>query len=445
MRSIERQLTQRLLLGSLALSLLLGVTVWWLVGRQVRDLLDYQLEEVARTLLDGDLAGPGAVDVEDPALHLVVTVRDASGSVLYRSGADEALPADAPSGLSRIAGNPDGGVALRLFTLRGSTRMVQVAHAVDLRQDLARDAGFEIVAPTLGAMAALSVLIMVTVRRSIAPLRDLDEELGRRNERSLAPIRLPQAPQELQAVLQALNGLLGRVDEGFSAYRAFVADAAHELRTPLTVVRLQADNVAIARNADEANAAVAQLRRGVERMQRLVEQLLALARLESDTRGDRRTVLELGALARECLVDHAVQASARGMEFEFDAARPAWLRADAHAVRILIDNLLGNALKYAGPGGVIAVRVQAMPGDVRLTVRDHGPGIPESAREQVIERFYRHGCADTAGSGLGLAIVAEAVRSHGGRLVLSTPADGEGLQVEVVFPAHEAPSGVDPI
>jgi two-component system, OmpR family, sensor kinase len=439
-RSIESRLKWGLLAGSLTLSAMLGLTAWYWVGQQVRDLLDYQLEQVARALVDHEFGRSTDLAADDPAMHLDIAVWDSEGRLLYRSSPELELRPNTPPGFSRVQSGTQGdAVGLRLFTLRSEGRIIQVAHPVSLRQELAREAGLDILAPTLLGTAAMSLLIVITVRRSLASLRELSRELSQRGVNLLAPIELPHAPAELQAPLAVLNALLARLHASLQLHRQFVADAAHELRTPLAAVRLQAGNLAHAADDAEREGALRQLNGGIERVQRLVQQLLELARLESST-GLRRAPTELGELARACLVDHAAQAAARQMELALDAPQPAWIEGNAHAVRSLLDNLVGNALKYSYEGTPVVVAIRHEPAGVSLSVRDHGPGIAASARERVLERFYRHGEHEQPGSGLGLAIAAEAARQHDARLELLTPADGPGLDARVVFPAAPTPA-----
>jgi len=281
MRSIETRLKWQLLLGSLVLSAVLALTAWSWAGRQVRDLLDYQLEQAARALVDHDFSRPGDLSADDPAMHLDVVVWDRQGRLLYRSSPELELRSDTAAGFSRVpSGTQDDAVMLRLFTIRSGTRVIQVAHPLALRQELAREAGLEMLLPALAGTAALSLLIIVTVRHALAPLRELGRELGRRDAEALAPIELPRAPAEIQAPLATLNGLLSRLRSSLTQHRQFIADAAHQLRTPLAAVRLQADNAACAEGAAEREAAFGQLRQGIDRLQHLVEQLLELARLE---------------------------------------------------------------------------------------------------------------------------------------------------------------------
>jgi two-component system OmpR family sensor kinase len=438
MHSIESRLRSRLLAGGLALSALLAWAAWTWSGHQVRHLLDYQLEQAARALVDHDITHMEVFELEDPAMHLDIAVWDGEGQLLFRSSPEVELWPKAPAGFADMPSAKAPGREMRLFTIRGN-RVIQVGHRVDVRQDLAREAGIEVLAAAVGATAALSVLLVVTVRRSLGPLRELETELRARNADSLSPIVLREVPAELQAPLAMLNALLAGLQTSLTLHRQFIADAAHELRTPLAVVRLQMDNVAQATSDAARDEALVRLGRGVERVQRLVEQLLELARLEA-TGTQQHQPTELTALARAALVDHAVGASRKGMQLALEADGPAWVRGDARAIRTLLDNLLGNALKYAPEGSPVTVGLREEPGGVRLFVRDRGPGIATDARQRVLERFYRGGDRLDPGSGLGLAIAAQAARAHGRWLELDAPADGPGLIASIVFPLLAPPA-----
>lgn len=437
MHSLQRQLRWRLLLGSLAVGVLLAGTATWLTQRQVRDLLDYQLEQVARTLVDHDFNRLAQPPLDDPAMHLGVQVWDREGKLLYRSSEESNVGAATPEGLSVVSdGAPPEAIELRLFTLRGEQRTVQVMQPIALRSELTTEAGLEILAATLLGTAALSLLVIATVRRALRPLLRLAGELNRRSADSLDPILLPDAPSELQSTLGTLNELLARLRGSVLAHRHFVADAAHELRTPLAALRLQIDNAVRASGDAQRAEAMRQLSQGSERIQRLIEQLLTLARLESGSATAAR--FDLRELAKECLIESAPLASASGVELSFNAPRPTPVLAESGAIRILIGNLIGNALVHAAAGRNVEINIVHETNNAVLVVRDRGPGIPAALRERVFERFFRADPGPRPGSGLGLAIVAEIARIHGAVVELRTPADGFGLEVAVSMPAAAA-------
>lgn len=435
MPSIRRRLLGNLLLVGTLLCMLTAGIVTVLVRSQVGELLDYQLEQVARTLIDRDLSELDARRPEDPAMHLEIQVGDEQDRLLYATNRELGLPLTTPLGLATIAdpsGQYDDG--LRVFTLRSRSRVVQVIQPMSLRQDLAWEAGLGAVIPSLVLLAALSVLIVATIRRELEPLRRLNDELEARGADALTPIELADAPSELRAPVLTLNRLLGRLDAAIRAHREFIADAAHELRSPLTAIRLQAGNVAAASGDPERQAAVNMLTRGVDRASHLVQQLLTLARLEPSAGRRARQRVDLRAIAQQCLVDQVGAAAAKGMQLSLAAQSEVWLSGDGEALRVMLDNLVGNAIKYAPAGSPVDVSITRDDSHVLLSVRDYGPGIPAQDRARVFDRFHRLGASEVPGSGLGLAIAAAAVRAHNGTIDLLDPQQGTGLVVQVRIP-----------
>lgn len=444
--SLVRRLLVRLLAGGLLLGLALAASVGWLVTDQTRELLDYQLEQVARVLIDHDFNRLDVPLVEDPAAHLSVQVLDAAGRVLYGSGDRFRIPVNTPLGFSRQLsrqeedGDPElEEVWLRVFTLRSDQRTVQVTQPRSLRREIVWDAAVRVMVPFVVVQALMLGLVWLVVHTALSPLRRLQAELARRDADALTPIVLPDAPAELQQPLAAINGLLQRLQESLQAHRHFIGDAAHQLRTPLAAVRLQCDNLARAPDNAARVAAQRRLDQGLTRLARLVDQLLALARLENARADDRwPDTPELGALATESLMDLAVVAAQRGTELDLVAPAPVRVAGDATALRMMIDNLVDNALKYSPPGGVVRVVVDVDPGGPRLRVIDQGPGIAPDDRERVLARFARAHAGAETGSGLGLAIVAEVARQHGAQLAIDNVEGGGGLCVSVSWPHANA-------
>ncbi len=441
MNSIERRLLRILLVASVLVSVLLAAATALLVRQKVGDLLDYQLEQVARTLLAQADDAPHT-DGDDPALHLEAQMWAADGRLLWQSGDDLNLPPNTPLGISNVAAAGANRPAARVYTLRDDRRTVQVAHERSLRDGLAIDEGMEMLWPSLLSLMALSFAIVLTVRHGLKPLRELDAQLAQRSAQSLAPIRLAHAPQELRLPLATLNELLVRLDNSLQTHRRFVADAAHELRTPLAAIRLQAGNVFTARDDPAREAARQQLMRGIDRAQHLVQQLLTLARFEPGAAVLANERVDLHQIAQDSLIDLAALADDKQIELGLVGPSPAVMQGDAQGLRILVDNLVGNAIKYAPAGSNVDVELAQTNDQIVLRVRDQGPGIPPEARQRVFDRFARHvahsaanepGPAAPPGSGLGLAIVADIVRAHGGEIALLPASDAGGLLAQVRF------------
>ena len=249
---------------------------------------------------------------------------------------------------------------------------------------------------------------------------------------NLASIDARRVPAEVAALVAALNGLLARLRDSLERERTFTADAAHELRTPLAAIRVQAE---VALNTDDAvtrRQAMMQVIAGVDRSTHLARQLLTLARLEQDDALPRQAV-DLGALAAEVLALRAGAADARAIDVDLQAEPGCVVRGDPGTLRILIDNLVDNAIKYGGSGGHIAVAVRRRADAWRLTVADDGAGVAAAEWPRLRDRFYRGAERGAPGSGLGLSIVERIAAAHHATVVIGTGIDGRGLAVSVDF------------
>lgn len=444
MFSLESRLRRRLLVGVLLVSVVLGVTVRMSVHQQQSILLNYQLEQVARALILSDLQGTVQTWDSDPALHLDVQIWDADGMPLYRSSDLIDVDLDTPPGLSAVrSGHQRDAVKLKVFTLSNGQRTVQVMHAQDLRDELHMDAEIEVLIPAMLVMVVGAVLVAMTIRKELEPIRQLDAELSRRDVGSLQPVVLPQAPAELASVVSTLNRLLLQLETSLQAHKRFIANAAHELRTPITALSLEVDNLLRGQDQPQMLATAARLKRGTQRTQHLLQQMLTLARLEARTSSRPRVAVDLQPLVQQSMVDLSTLASHRGIEFELDASGAAIIQGDPDDLRLMLDNLLGNALKFSPPDSVVKVRLSPHGQGVTLALRDSGPGIAPELRERIVLPFVRVNSA-IEGAGLGLSIVQEVVMNHGATLWLDTPPDGQGLLVRVDFPievgAHEGQS-----
>ena len=433
MVSLETRLKRRLLLGVLLVGIVLGVAVRVQVHRQQGEMLDYQLEQVARALILSDVQSSVMTWDDDPSLHLDVQIWDQQDNRLYRSSGQIELGPNTREGFSAEPSGPQNdAVILRVFTLHSTERTVQVMHSQALRDALSRDAELEVLLPTLLVMLVGAALVATTIRKGLAPIRELDDELSRRDPLSLAPVTLPHAPAELASVIRTLNRLLQQLDTSLQAHKRFIANAAHELRTPITALGLEVNNLAPGQDPAQVLATVSRLKLGVQRTQRLLQQMLTLARLEGRTEPETREPVDLQALAQESMVGLSALGSHRGIEFSLDTSGSPCVQGNPDDLRLLLDNLLLNALKFSPPNSTVALGIHQHPGDVILLLRDQGPGIAPALRERIMKPFVRANAA-IEGAGLGLAIALEVVQSHGASLTLEDPPEGPGLQVRVRF------------
>lgn len=439
-RSMRWRLLILLALALLGTALVVGGLTWRSVRAETEAIFDYQLRQTALTLRNqGGFDARQSEALNDPQLDFVVQIWTLDGALVYSSRAAPVLPERVVLGLADVSA---GGEVWRSYALIGRGRVIQVAQPARVRQALATAAALRSVVPIGWLALPLGLLLWGVVERGLRPLRQLAGGVRQRDAHSLAPFASDGVPEELMPLVDALNGLLARLEQALSAQRAFVADAAHELRSPLTALKLQWQLLGRVPDAAARAEAVAALGEGIERTARLVEQLLALARSEPGGPSGAVDGVDLAEIARGALVDTLPQAQLRGTELVLEADAPAWLHADATALGALVRNLADNAVRYSPPGSQVRLRVApASAGQgVRLWVEDSGPGIPPAERGRIFDRFYRGSTShDSAGSGLGLAIVRAVAQRHGAEVSLEDSALG-GLGVRVDFPPPP-PSG----
>ncbi|MEP6944049.1 MAG: ATP-binding protein [Betaproteobacteria bacterium] len=437
MRSIRRQLLVWLLGGMLLAIAAAAVGTYLRAREDASALFDYQLQEMAGSLTGAPFAGvpPASSNVAPRSDTLVVQIWDRNGVALFMSQPHRVLPQYAQLGFNTISA--DSG-QWRVFSTLAGGQVVQVAQPMSARRELAASLALHAILPLLAVMPFLGVLIWFTIARGLAPIDRVAADVARRSSAQLEPLSETDLPREVQPLVHALNGLLLRLSEALAAQRAFIADAAHELRTPLTAVHLQAQLAERATDDAERNAALAELKGGLERATRLSEQLLALAREEPGVPERANADVDLAALARRVVAELAPLAAAKDIDLGADASSPVLVRGDAAALTTLLTNLVDNAVRYTPTRGRVDVEVRGDDGSVILAVRDDGPGIAPADTARVFDRFYRGAVSQAPGaahgSGLGLAIVRRIAERHGAEVDLNSGLDGRGLGVRVRFP-----------
>jgi two-component system OmpR family sensor kinase/two-component system sensor histidine kinase QseC len=303
-----------------------------------------------------------------------------------------------------------------------------------VRQRLARTAALRIVIPLSLLLPMLVIFVAWIVDRGLKPLQRLTTEVQQRDARSMTPLPQDGLPREIEPLVKELNRLLERLRDAFAVQRHFIADAAHELRSPLTALRLQMQ--LLDRAPDEAARSEARARLGdaVARSIHLVEQLLALARSEPRETPVEFVAVDLAAVSAQAIADTHALALERHIDLGLEAASAVPLNGDPEALRILVRNLVDNAVRYTPQGGAVQVHCAEVADGALLKVDDTGPGLAPALRERVFDRFFRRAALQESGTGLGLAIVKAIAERHGASITLGS-APGGGLQVCVRFPA----------
>lgn len=308
-------------------------------------------------------------------------------------------------------------VAVLLQPVVGATgrgmAIVQVAETLELRRTLAR----QILIDTLWRQALLvlviAIVVVLVVQRATRPVRELSAQLRLRPEGDLTPITAPDAPREVQPLLDATNGVMGRLAQLLDNQKRFVRDTAHQLRTPLAVLKTQVQS-ALAGEV-EPRQALHDVELTVDRATALANQMLSLAKVEQLRHQPGDAVHDWSAIARDMAVELSPLVAEREIDFGIET-QPAPVRAHDWMLRELTRNLLHNAIRHGPVGGRLTLRVDAANGWAALTVSDTGPGIEPALRERLFQPFAAG--AASGGSGLGLAICREIALALGGNIVL---------------------------
>lgn len=454
--SLQRRLLVRLLVP-LSVLFLTGGTVGYFVADTLSNrVYDRELLEIAHELSLHlvDRGGTVALNLSPGAERLLLL--DQYDTVAYRVTTGDGrtiagdpalpLPAQAAKGAAgpqfyrgKSRGRPMWIVAAHAMvpdTETPSGVLVQVAETGRKRDTLAWEILISIVVPQLLLIVMAGLLLRFGVIEGLLPLRRLRQAVADRSHLDLSPIVASGVPGEVKPLVDAVNELMLRLSEVLSLQNRFIADAAHQLRTP--VAGLKANIEVALRETDPAlmRRSLAQVYVSVERLSRLVSQLLSLARNEPHSvRSLNFTVVDLGRLIFNVTMEWVPEAYKKEIDLGFEGPEGS-VAIDGDPVRLkeLASNLLDNAIRYSREGGRVTVRVSNDPRPT-VSISDDGPRIPPEERERIFERFHRLLGSQADGSGLGLAIVREIATMHGAQVTLTDDADGIGNRFSVAFPA----------
>lgn len=393
---------------------------------EINELFDTQLIRLARQMqatlprasLDaigpqasaGIASGPqGQADLED----LAVAVWNRRGELLLVDREGVQLPYQPQaSGFVDLAID---GAAWRCYYLQAAdgSWLVAVGQIADERGEVVRDFILSQLLPWLLMLPVMLAAMAAAVTGALRPLAALGAELHRRAPDDLAELPLAELPSDLRPLAVSMNGLFGRIRAALERERRFTADAAHELRTPIAALRAQWDALQLTPPDERDPQAVAQLGVGLDRLSRLVTQMLMLTRLEHSAALKGRRPIDWRMVAAEVIGETLPLARETGVELEVewpaDGREPLPLSGEPALLQVMLRNLVDNALRMSPRGTTVTL---AFDGD-RVAVLDEGPGVAAEHLPRLGDRYWRAPGSHGIGSGLGLSIVARIAALHG--------------------------------
>jgi len=461
--SIRFQLLSRLITVSI---ILVGGIAWFAyqdVRHETRELFDAQLARSARLILslaqsqngDGgfskiqDYLDQNGLSVmyidfeeqingnaENPThayeTKLSFQIWDNEGNLLVKSYNAPLKPITDQPGFNNTVLD---GFGWRTFSLRSNNQQYTciTAERIDVRNDLTGKISNDLFYMFIILIPALFLIMFYSIYQGLKPLHQLASQINLRGGDNLELLNENSKYTEIKTIRNALNQLLKRLNETLAREKRITSDAAHELRTPLAAIRLHTELAKSAKNQKQQNESLDQVIQGVDRTTHLVEQLLTLARLEPELLSKDFTEINLTALIIEETALLSPLAINKNIEVTFNETRDTAITGIESALRILIRNLLTNAISYTPDGGHINISLSQDAKQTILIFEDSGPGISEQDRERVMERFYRAENHQAPGCGIGLSIVDRVVQMHRGSLQLAQADSGQGLKVIITF------------
>ncbi|TXT40984.1 MAG: periplasmic sensor signal transduction histidine kinase [Comamonadaceae bacterium] len=452
--SLKRQLLLWLLLPQLVLFLVGGALAYRIALNYAEKAIDQSLTQSVRSLarqvkpigsgllVDFPKAAQDIIE-QDPKDRVSYMVSSPPGRFLLGNSKlpDPSVAPDTPPNETLLYNTEVDHKPMRVALLevdygedKSPQRLrVQVAKSLAVQERLTTELIADMLAPLLLLGVVLSMLVYGGISRGLQPLTRLQAQLGDRRKQALSdlsPIELTQAPQEVHALANALNKLLATVRRSLGQEKRFLNDAAHQLRTPLAGLISQTELALCESDPVALHERLTKVLSGAKRSAHLVHQLLSLARNEVEV---KLLPLDVATLAREVAREWTPRALKAGVDLGFEGADHLHVVGEPMLLREAMNNLIDNALTYAGQGCEVTLSVQTQNSQVMLEVADNGPGLAEEDLPHVFERFWRASTLP-GGCGLGLAIVAEIAQRHAGqaRVVRNLP---HGLRVQLWLPA----------
>lgn len=435
MKSIRKRLLWSILTVLILALFAVGAATYLGIRHEMDELYDANMRQLAATAsgMMADRGNPvnGTVFSERwPKGEQIFLIQIWDGKALeYSSHPIAKFPLQKTEGFGRVFFN---GKKWTYYQEQIKGKTVQVSQELSERRDVIREVYNAIIIPTLIQFPIVSLLVWLLVSIGFKPLQRISDLIQKRKAGFLEPVPSGDAPEEVQTLVLALNDLLIRLDVAMETQRRFTGDAAHELLTPLTAVRLQLDLLQRTKTDEERKESAAALEKGVSRSIHLVQQLLELARQEPEIALQAMHSVDLADVVHEAVSEQMPMATAKNIDLKTDI-QTFFTHGERSSLRVMVGNILNNAISYTQNGGRIFLRLYAEENRTILDVSDNGIGISPEDRLRIFDRFYRVVGTDTTGSGLGLSIVKTIIEKHGSDLTILDGLDGRGTTFRIVF------------
>ncbi|KQR35727.1 hypothetical protein ASF91_21845 [Rhizobium sp. Leaf155] len=454
--SIRRRLLQNMVLPVAVLAIVFGIGGAFLIHSVVSLTQDRLLDAALVSIIDRATAqGPahldntlvqGAIEIlrDDANDTFAYCISDGGG--FQRGDRDLCALDTGTAPLDRIVhvpadlDNNQVRVAITRRIIEGFGQPLTFRMAETLNSRLNMEARMLVVLVLFEAvlLSAAAILSYMAILRGLLPLTEISQELlGRASPGAVPFARIDTArvPEEAVDLVSAINTLMERLDETIAGVRDFTADASHQLRSPLGGIKLHLELLQRqAAGQDNLLATLSEAQNGVTRLQRMLQQLIVLARVDSKSDTvDLDQRVDLSRLAADVLAEQAPEALNRNIDIVLDAPDdPINVTGNPLLIKEIIANLVDNAIAHSADGDCVTVRARAEAATGTIAVEDEGPGIPEEERSRVFQRFYQIARGNAKpGSGLGLAIARRIADLHGGLITLSDTASGRGLSARL--------------
>lgn len=293
---------------------------------------------------------------------------------------------------------------------------VLVAEKQSIRDEAVNEIASSTALPQLILIFCLIVVLIVLIERSFQPIQSLQSAIAIRSVHKLDRIYVEEPTVELSPLVETLNQLLSELEQAWEREKRFTRMAAHELKTPLTVLRLNAENALRSTNPEQLKHDLDRILKGIERTDRLIHQLLMLAKVES-TQTLAKQPVDLAHVIKQVIADLAPIAFKQDQQLSFSGESPR-LWGDELLLGILFKNLLDNAIRYSGHASQIEVQLSYHDDEIEVQVSDTGVPIDDLTREKMFENFYRANSQKGDGAGLGMSICRDIAALHGGQVML---------------------------